>query len=299
VTYIPSSKLSDFIAIVGRIESAYPEWKTTTLIDNLRATSSYDQLPFQLLLNTTPGKYIEAKPPLSASDRSDIYDFMTHATINNEQTETFGVCIDSSTGRKVAIGHVIVGILAGIHHPKKLVEITVGRADLGIEIGTGRYREEDYLLGLDPLYATTITGDLASTVAKRQLDSKFSASYVNSLGGIGSEATEAELIGDIDGFLIGYWLSTTKRGQEIRSAMTQNSYFKLSTLLSEYYRARSDRPIGMTSSIGNPIEAVRRFSNINASLPYLKQTLIEQTISLRKWWSVLMKTNLQITLVKN
>ena len=183
MAYVPSSKLSDFIAIVGRIESAYPEWKTTTLIDNLRATSSYDQLPFQLLLNTAPGKYISAKSPLSASDRSDIYDFMTHATINNDQTETFGICIDSSTGRKVTIGHVIVGISAGIHHPKKLVEITIGRSDLGIdEIGTGRYREEDYLLGLDPLYATTIAGDLASTVAKRKLDSEISASYVNSLG---------------------------------------------------------------------------------------------------------------------
>lgn len=86
MAYSISNKLSDFIEIVGRIESAYPEWKTTTLIDNLRATSSYDQLPFQLLLNTTPGKYIDAKLPLSASDRSDMYDFMTHDTSSNNQT---------------------------------------------------------------------------------------------------------------------------------------------------------------------------------------------------------------------
>ena len=68
--------------------------------------------------------------------------------------------------------------------------------------------------------------------------------------------------------------------------MTQNNYFKLSTLLSEYYRTRIDRPLAMTSGSGNSLEAIRRFSNINASLPYLKQTMIEQTVSLRKWWSV-------------
>jgi hypothetical protein len=285
---INSSKVSDFIAIVSRLEAAYPQWTTNGVVDTLRATSAYDTLPFQLILKASPGHYLPNPPrsPLSLMDRSDIYDFMTHDTDDTHSRETLGVCIDQSSGRKTTIGHVIVGISAALNHPKELVEITVTPADLGLDVGTGVYREEDYFLGLDPLYATTITGDLGSTVATRQLDSKIRSGYINPLGGIGSEATEAELIGDIDGFLIGYWLSTTTKGQEVRTAMTQNNYYKLSTILGEYYRTRTDRPIGMMAGSGYPLEAVRRFSNMNASLPYLRTTMIEQTKIFRKAWSL-------------
>lgn len=97
-------------------------------------------------------------------------------------------------------------------------------------------------------------------------------------GKVGTEATSAELHGDIDGFMMGYWLCTTTNGQAIRKAMVQGNSIKLSMILGEYYRTRTDRPLNMIAGSGYELVAVRRFSNFNVTFSTLKNTFATQTV---------------------
>jgi hypothetical protein len=136
--------------------------------------------------------------------------------------------------------------------------------------------------GLDPLYATTITGDLGQTVTP---PNTLCTEVFCSFGGVGSEATSAELHGDIDGFMLGYWLCTTINGQAMRESMVQGSSVKLSTILGKYYRTRTDRPLGMTAGTNFPLEAVRRFSNFRATFKALKSTFASQTVAFNRYYA--------------
>lgn len=103
---------------------------------------------------------------------------------------------------------------------------------------------------------------------------------------MGSEATSAELHGDIDGFMLGYWLSATSAGQDYRSIMVQNSNgAKVSTMLDEYYRGRTDRPLGMMAGSGFPLEAIRRFFNFKVTLKTLRFSFAVQTIAFHIYYA--------------
>jgi hypothetical protein len=136
--------------------------------------------------------------------------------------------------------------------------------------------------GLDPLYATTITGDLGQTVTP---PNTLCTEVPCSFGGVGNEATSAELHGDIDGFMLGNWLCTTINGQAMRESMVQGSSVKLSTILGEYYRTRTDRPLGMTAGTSLPLEAIRRFSNFKATFKALKNTFSVQTVAFNTYYA--------------
>jgi hypothetical protein len=80
---------------------------------------------------------------------------------------------------------------------------------------------------MDNLYATTLAGDLGQM-----------AVYVNHQGaksyiGSGTDATEAELVGDIDGFLIGSNIKHYTGGKDLSKVGTQGA--RLSDLLGKYY----------------------------------------------------------------
>ena len=49
------STVSRYIAIVQKVEAAYPDWTTSRLIDNLRHTGPLDDRLFQQLLGTQAG----------------------------------------------------------------------------------------------------------------------------------------------------------------------------------------------------------------------------------------------------
>lgn len=200
---------------------------------------------------------------------------MTHATQGSQEV---GISMDDSTGRNVALGHVVVGISAGIHHPPPVIYVEVGPATFPVpDLSISKQRA-----GLDPLYATTITGDLGQTATPpNTLCSQKSCIF----GGVGSEATSAELDGDIDGFMLGYWLSTTSYGQDVRSIMVQNNSIKLSTILLEYYRGRTDHPIGMIAGSGFYLEAIRRFFNFTETFKVLKNDFAVQTVAFNTYYA--------------
>ena len=269
------SDIGRYITLLQKVETAYPNWSTSILIDNLRATGPLDSSQFQQILGTAPGIEIPPKNPLTLSDRNELRAIISHDTASNE----IGISLDQSTGRQVALGHVIVGISSGIHHPAPLIYYDIGP----VHIATPDISVSKQRLGLDPLYATTVTGDLGSTVV---LPNKRYDTGYKPFGGVGTEATAAELNGDIDGFLLGYWLSATANGQTIRTAMIQGNSVKLSTMLAEYYRIRTDRPIGMVAGSNYPLESIRRFTNFNKTFQYLYQTFADQTVLFNRYWAL-------------
>lgn len=107
--------------------------------------------------------------------------------------------VKTPTGN-VAMGHVMTGICAGANRHRSLTLPKV----------VGAY--------IDNLYAATISGDLGQTALHKQIDQsrplfgpggswspndQCPATF-NAPSSITSEATNAELFGDIDGFLLGY-----------------------------------------------------------------------------------------------
>ncbi len=192
----------------------------------------------------------------------------------------------------VAFGHVIVGIAAGVRHPLPAYKVTIpgfkifrDRVTYITRITWSKAAREQ--LGIDSLYALTITGDLGQTAT-----SKHSLCREKCLwGGVGSDASSAELHGDIDGFLIGYWLSSTTEGQKFRKRMRdEKNTYNLSTLLGVYYRTRQSAYLSsvMRSPMSNqPLEAIRRFSNMSAELksPKHRAIFIGQTIAFNTWYS--------------
>lgn len=201
-----------------------------------------------------------------------------------------GTSFDAVSGREVAFGHVICGISAGIHHPYPRTYARYENSNIIINVSFNRQRLDDAIRGLlDPLYAITITGDLGQTVSgPHYLCSEKKCNY----GGVGDDATSAELHGDIDGFMLGYWLCTnntikwtsplTGKEELIRSRMLkykQNEVgaVKASHMLEEYYRTRADRPIGMKAGSGYDLDVTRRFFNFNITYSNLKNDFKSQT----------------------
>jgi hypothetical protein len=80
---------------------------------------------------------------------------------------------------------------------------------------------------MDNLYATTIAGDLGQMAGFAH--HRKAKNYI----GPGTDATDAELVGDIDGFLIGSNIGLYTRGRSL--SKTGEGSARLSELLHEYY----------------------------------------------------------------
>jgi hypothetical protein len=173
------------------------------------------------------------------------------------------------------MSHVIAGLCGGIHRPEPTVRFQLGPIDI-----PGQNAMARRTLELDPLYAVTIAGDLgqASALGGVAIGSRW--------GGVGPEATSPELTGDIDGFLLGNWLSTTTAGQQVRTQLVQGSNVRLSRILSEYYRIEPKPILNMRAGSGNTLEAIRRFSNFNTSLQFITDELFAQTQGFHHWYAL-------------
>jgi hypothetical protein len=227
------------------------------------------------LLGTQPGITIQPKGILTQENINELRSTIGHST---KEGQEIGISLDDSTRRQVALGHVIVGISAGIHHPLPVIYVNIGDTSFPLlDVNIKKERA-----GLDPLYATTITGDLGQTVTP---PNTLCTEVFCSFGGVGNEATSAELHGDIDGFMLGNWLCTTDGGNVARREMVQGNSIKLSMILGEYYRTRTDRPLGMTAGTSLPLEAIRRFSNFKATLKALKNTFSVQTVAFNTYYA--------------
>jgi hypothetical protein len=265
-----------YVTLIQRVETDCPNLTTSRLADSLRRLAQIDTDQFQTLLGTPPANVIQlSSPNLSNSEYLELRSMTYHATPPGEAEQ--GRCFDRSTSRFIAMSHLIAGICGGIHRPTPNIQVQVGP----VTIPSGQIIRG--ILRLDPLYAVTITGDLGQTAAERAIES---VDYNgNQYGGVGTEATSAELHGDIDGFLIGNWLSTTTAGQNVRTQLVQGNRIRLSQIIAEYYRTTTQKTLNMMAGSGYALESIRRFSNFNASLKFISDELYSQTTIFNSWYA--------------
>ena len=176
--------IADYVSLVRKAEAAYPRWTPDEILSALRRVAGYDTTLFRILYGTSEANPIKAGDGgLTADDLRDLEAMSSHRGGVVEK----GVAIDP-LGQKVAVGHVLCGLSAGEH--RNLAVGMLGGWLLGAAL------QHVAGLTLDNLYATTIAGDLGQSAVLVHLGRR------SSLLGLQSEATDAELIGDIDGCVL-------------------------------------------------------------------------------------------------
>jgi hypothetical protein len=175
--------IADYVSLVRKVEAAYPRWTPDEVLSALRRVAGYDLILFRILYGTSEAKQI--KPGDGGLTTDDLRDLEAMSSHRGGPPER-GVAIDP-LGQKVAVGHVLCGLSAGEHR-----NVAVGMLG-GWLVGAALQHVAG--LTLDNLYATTIAGDLGQSAVLVHLGKR-------SLLGPESEATDAELIGDIDGCVL-------------------------------------------------------------------------------------------------
>jgi hypothetical protein len=229
------SEATEYIALVRKVEQQQPTWDAARVAGALRRLAGYDTDLFQYLYGTIGRPADDLAPDgvaLSQADIDRLKALSAYAVNNSVET---GLAHDDPTGTPVAMGHVICGVSAGLARNQKL-QITIVAAATPLAFLRGRASSLPLLL--DNLYAATLAGDLGQS-ASQVFDKKLAKRV-----GADSAATDAELTGDIDGFLIGL---SMKPGNT------------LSVALSSYYCVRGNSPMG----------ASQRFRSIAAQTPDL------------------------------
>jgi hypothetical protein len=176
--------VSTAIAIIKEIEEEYPTWTTVQLIDNLRYVSSLDSKLSKILFGSGDGASFLPKGKLTKVDLDSLIATLTQKTLNKNGLSEVGISVDSSTGRKVALGHAISGISAAIYHYERLIDgqsiellrgvrfsLPVLKIDglLPASINSPtNFEFRPRVVGIDSLYAMTIAGDIARTVTGQQ-----------------------------------------------------------------------------------------------------------------------------------
>jgi hypothetical protein len=74
---------------------------------------------------------------------------------------------------------------------------------------------------------------------------------------------------------------------DVRSIIVQNNSIKISTILSEYYRVRTDYPIGIIAGSGFHLRAIRRFFNFTEIFKVLKNNFAVQTVAFNTYYAPL------------
>ncbi len=300
------------IAIIKEIEEAYPTWTTLQLVDNLVFIASLHNPLSQVLFGSRTGASFLPKGKLTKIDLDSLNSTISQKIFNNNGLCEVGISLDPSTGRKVALGHAILGISAALYDPKvpenrmidsqsidllTTVKFSIPVLDIDGVLAPPSgspttFELPSVTIAIDSLYAMTIAGDIARTITdKEQLWSE--ESYPAEIGGIGTEASSAELYGNIDGFWMATWLRTNE-GQDIRMRMNvpinNPNNVKLSTLLGEYYGTikTASRILNMKTEFGSSLISNLRFSNFlqvlkstDFKLNILTQTIIYQLVNHR------------------
>ncbi len=282
------------IAIIKEIEEAYPTWTTAQVIDNLSFVASLNSPLSQVLFGSDTGATFLPREKLTQIDLDSLIDTINQKTYDNDGLCEIGISLDPSTGRKVALGHVISGISAALYDPDRSANRTIDSRFIDLLRGVKfsipvlnmdgilappdgsptTFELSPTVVAIDSLYAMTIAGDIARTITgNEQLWTE--ELYPLDIGGIGTEASSAELYGNIDGFGIGTWLLRTDKGRDISMRMNLSinapNNVKLSTILGEYYGIikTENRVINMMTIFQTKLISNLRFSNF---LGLLKST---------------------------
>ncbi len=231
---ISDEGIERFIALIAKLERAFPAWGVTEVTDRLRHVAYYDNAFWRTMLDTDEAPELSrarfiASPHFSRADRDELARLVNHTPAGGTGAEV--TCADA-WGQRIAVGHVITGISAGLHR------------------NTNRL-----FSGLDNLYAVTLAGDLGQS-ASRVADGR-STQYIAEDFRL-TEASSAELVGDIDGLLLGDGASPNAT---------------LSAMLHEYYCPRG------------PGEARHRFARLEAQMAAAPGVLEHQTAAFANWYS--------------
>ncbi|MGH1339778.1 MAG: hypothetical protein ACRBFS_26905 [Aureispira sp.] len=203
--------VANFIELVKLVEAAYPDRSTNDIIGSIRGTFSNNNNFREMMDKQNLAPPIEpVEGILTQEDIDKLRSMITHG--EDEDGEETGVVKDA-LGNYVAMGHVITGTEAGINRKEEVSFVDkVGYFDVNTE--------------MDNLYASTITGDLGQSAVLINSDTghEDNSQYI----GEGTEATQAEMVGDIDGFNMGAKYGT-EGDRDIETPFSE--------LLMSYFRA--------------------------------------------------------------
>lgn len=218
------------------------------------------------------------------------HQFLAHATDGELDDESGKFAVTFSNGRKesgigtdrhgkfIGLGHVLTGIAAGVdrHRSVDLAASAGCRAD---GIGWIVKCPAGFVIGaeVDNLYTATLAGDLGQEavlhIADKEPKGRKSMPYV----GHGTECTEAEGLGDVDGFLLGHMLSDGGQGWLQKAGLSRRfpATMRVSELLERYYGDRPD----MKFAAGN---VGMRFALFRDAATNPPATLEDQTVRFAK-----------------
>lgn len=177
-----------FVHALETLEKLFPDMPADEMAHKLRMlVSRYDSALWKVMLNVnnpTPFAGRDISPFQQNAAQKQTFDLLTQMMDHRFQNGAeLGVI--KINGETVAFGHVITGSTAGYDHQT--------------------------VLGMDNLFATTISGDLGQSALANSKDATSpiigpAGKWQNGkymIEGKGGFATHAEIIGDIDGFNIG------------------------------------------------------------------------------------------------
>lgn len=222
-----SCEVFDWVATIKKAETEYPKWTGVEMTNAMRRVAGYDNSSFQKMYGNSPlGKPLKPKGNLTQTDINNLEKWTKH------KNAASGLVKDLDN-IELAAGHVLTGISGGVYRNKN-IDIT---PSYSLWLGEK----------MDNLYAVTISGDLGQAAVFVN-EEKQSKPYIGSHG----DADDAELIGDIDGFILGMKEPIGGSGK------------KLSDTLLEYY---------CSCSVETSFRSRIKFFNDNVNKKYLKDQI--------------------------
>lgn len=274
---VPSS-IERFIWLVEKVESQYADWSAIRLANELRNLAGNNSPEFRQFLGDY-GSYDTLQGLLEDNQSSfldttvlELKKYLYHDTASP------GIVRDTRN-QDIATSHVVAGICAAVAN-----------------------MNPNGVPGLQKIPAITLVGDLGQTAARKDRGLN-PFPDMGLFTGVGHEADSSELRADIDGMLMGIYLSGTSMGQSLRSRLITgpdaSGSVKLSTLLREYYFPWQET--GLQLSIGSgpsgsqqELSVQTRYSRFSelywsingANLTPFRWNIIEQTIRFNRVYTM-------------
>ena len=204
------------ISLIRDVEILNPAWTTENVLNCMRSIAGYDDINFRILYGggatpLAPGPKIVNNKQLETKLKS----YLNHGEGKTENTETGHASEDPFYNHRVTVGHVCTGISGGFHrkknfdYPNEVVTATTpSNVIIDLNPINNLKKTAGKVLGdkIDNLYTATIAGDIGQ---QANYNNDFSKKDKDKLFiGWETEATYAELVGDIDGFNIGNNISS-------------------------------------------------------------------------------------------
>lgn len=114
ITFITSGQdisLKRLLELLQKLEEAYPNWSREDILSSLLGLAGYGGGDFSKLIGVDPDRSINPRNNLTQNDIDELKNMLKHGYDKGIER---GVITDG-TGQKVALGHVLVGIMAGLN----------------------------------------------------------------------------------------------------------------------------------------------------------------------------------------